>query len=657
MAKITPTEQITKITKDHPLSKSEDILQSNIEILKSLFPTIVKEGKIDIKELEALLSDEIETGDEYYRFTWAGKSDARKEANKPSTATLRPCKDESKNWDTTENIFIEGDNLEVLKLLQKSYPSQIKMIYIDPPYNTGKDFVYKDNYADNLGNYLALTGQVDKEGRRTSTNTESDGRYHSNWLNMMYPRLKLARNILKDDGVIYISIDDNEVHNLRKICDEIFGEENFVANIVWQKKYSPQNDAKWFSNMHDHIICYAKKKDFWRPTLLLRTAEQNARYTNPDNDSRGVWKSTDFSVKTYSKNYDYPVTTPSGRIVNPPTSRCWRTSKENFENLVLDNRIWFGQNGDSVPSVKKFLTEVKQGVTPSTMLFREDVGDNQEAANEIRDLFKIPPFDTPKPTRLISRLIHLGTDENDIVLDFFAGSGTTAHSVFVLNSTDGAKRKFICVQLPELTDKPTDDNKTTYKNISQITVERIRRAGDKIAEELKRKIAVEQKKKLTELSLEIEEDGLISSEELLKSLDIGFKAFKLDTSNINGWDGSVSNFERNLLNSETNIKLDRTEEDVLFEVLLKYGLNLTVPIEEKIVDECKVYNVGLGALFVCLADNITIKVAEEIGKWKEEVNPTSCRVLFKDNGFKDDVSKTNSIQILKRFSIQEINSL
>ena len=624
-----------KITNGHPLSMSEDVVQTNIETLKKLFPTVVKEGKIDIKELEALLGNEVETNEEYYRFTWAGKSNARHEANKPSTATLRSDVASSKDWNNTQNIFIEGDNLEVLKLLQKSYAGKIKMIYIDPPYNTGKDFVYKDNYNDNLSNYLQITGQVDADGKRLSTNTESDGRYHSNWLNMMYPRLKLARNLLKEDGVIFISIDDNEQANLKKLCDEVFGEENFVANIVWQKKYSPQNDAKWLSNMHDHILCYAKEKEIWRPNLLSRTEEQNARYSNPDNDERGDWKSTDFSVKTYSKSYDYPITTPSGRVVNPPTSRCWRTSKENFQKLVSENRIWFGQNGDSVPSVKKFLTEVKQGITPSTMLFREDVGDNQEAANEIRSLFEVPPFDTPKPTRLISRFIHLGAENNDIILDFFAGSGTTAHAVMQLNAEDGGNRQFICVQLPEPTDESSEAFKAGYKTIAEITKERIRRAGDKIK--------AEQKEDL------FKQHG--------KTLDIGFKVFKLDSSNIRTWDSNPDNLEATLFNAVSNLKEDRTETDILYEILLKYGLDLTVPIEEKQVNNQTIYNVANGVLFVCVGNAITTAIAEAIGQWKEALQPTNCRVLFSDNGFANDVEKTNSIQILKRFGINEINSL
>jgi adenine-specific DNA-methyltransferase len=517
------------------------------------------------------------------------------------------------------------------------------MIYIDPPYNTGKDFVYKDNYADNLGNYLAITGQTDAEGRKLSTNTESDGRYHSNWLDMMYPRLKLARNLLKEDGVIFISIDDNEVQNLRKLCDEVFGEGNFIASIIWQKKYSPQNDATYFSVMHDYILCFAKTKKQAKTdkygfslNLLERTNVQNARYSNPDNDRRGDWKSADMSVKTYSKDYDYSVTTPNGRVVNPPKGRSWVFGPDKFNEMVKDSRIWFGNDGNSVPSIKKFLTEVKQGIVPSTLWFREDVGDNQDAAKELKELFEYPPFGTPKPTSLIKRILELSTNSktDDIIIDFFAGSGTTAHASMQLNAEDEGNRKFVGVQLPELTETESEAYKAGYRTIAEITKERIRRAGEKIKSEFK--------------------EDLFSRDS--KSLDIGFRVFKLDSSNISAWDGNVQKFEQNLLSVSENIKPDRTEEDVLYEILLKSGLDLAQPIEERIISGKKVFNIGIGALFICLADKLTTAVAEGIGKWKKELEPATCRVIFKDTGF-NDVEKTNSIQILKHYGIGEVNSI
>ncbi|AZJ36391.1 site-specific DNA-methyltransferase [Tenacibaculum singaporense] len=620
---------IDKIQQGDSLTQSKDLVADNIEKLKQLFPEIVTEGKIDFKVLQDVLGEDIEEEDEYYRLTWAGKAKARREAHKPSTGTLRPVKEDSVNWDTTENLYIEGDNLEVLKLLQKSYAGKVKMIYIDPPYNTGKDFVYKDNYKDNLKNYQEITGQLDEEGNKISTNSDSDGRYHSNWLNMMYPRLRLARNLLKDNGIIFISIDDVEVGNLRAIGNEIFGNDNFISNMVWQKNYSPRNDAKYFSDMHDHILVFAKNKDKFERILLPRTAEQNARYTNRDNDPRGDWKAENLSVKTYSAAYDYPITTPGGRVVNPPKGRCWRTSKEKMEELDKDNRIWWGEDGNNVPSKKSFLSEVQQGRVPTTLLFRNEVGDNQEAAKRIVELFDGKPFDTPKPIGLIKHFLSISTDKNDLVLDFFAGSSTTADSLFQKNLEDNGHRKFIQIQLPEPTNKKSEGFRTGYNNVSEISKERIRRAAKKIAEE---------------------------HPEKAEKLDLGFKVFKLDNSNIKGWDGNPDKLEANLWDAVSNIKEDRTQEDVLYEILLKYGLDLTLPIEEKTIEGKIVFNVGFGALFICLGDNLTNTVAEGIGEWKEELEPEICRVIFKDTGF-TDVEKTNSIQTLKRFGIGEIKSI
>jgi adenine-specific DNA-methyltransferase len=624
-----------KIDKGHPLSQSTDFMAQNIETLKTLFPTIVKEGKIDIKELKALLGDDVEIEDEYYRFTWAGKSMARREANKPSTATLRPDRESSKDWDTTQNIFIEGDNLEVLKLLQKSYANKIKMIYIDPPYNTGKDFVYKDNYNDNLGNYLSITGQVDDDGKRINTNSESDGRYHSNWLNMMYPRLRLARNLMTDDGVIFISIDDNESSNLKKICDEIFGEENFVSDIIWERSYAPINMVKHFSKSHDYILCYAKNIPFLECFGLERPESTNSKYGNPDNDPRGDWRTDNLSVGPVVESKVYEIITPSGRKCLPPKGRCWLYTKERYEEMVADNRIWFGEDGNNVPAPKRFLSEVKQGLTPMTIWKFSEVGHNQDSMRELREIFdgeKI--FDYSKPVKLISRIIQLYSSQNDFVLDFFAGSGTTAHATMHMNSEDGGNRKFICVQLPEPTEEKSEAYKAGYKTISEITKERIRRAGEKIKSEMKEDLFSEQG----------------------KTLDVGFRAFNLDSSNIRAWDGNPDALEDNLFNAGSNIKENRAEEDVLYEILLKYGLDLTMPIEQKAIAGKQVFNIGMGALFICLGDNITTPVAEGIGKWKEELQPATSKVIFKDTGF-TDVEKTNSIQILKRYGILEVNTI
>lgn len=622
---------------------SADIVSQNIETLKQLFPTIVKEGQIDMEELKALLTDEaIVSGDEYYRFTWAGKAEARAEANKASTATLRPDKASSKDWYTTGNIFIEGDNLEVLKLLQKSYSNKIKMIYIDPPYNTGKDFVYKDNYKDNLANYLEQTGQLDDEGRKTSTNSESDGRYHSNWLNMMYPRLLLARNLMTEDGVIFISIDDNEQANLKKLCDEVFGEENFVADLIWQKKFARSNDATFFSTMHDYIICYCKNNILqnpqgWNIGLLPRSEEMPKGYSNPDNDFRGVWTSVVLSAKSGTSSLLYEIQTPSGRICTPPSGRYWSVNKDRFKELLDDNRIWFGKDGDGIPRLKTFLSEVQDGLRANTILFHAEAGHNQEGKQETKALFNnVGVFDSPKPVRLLEKLITIGNTSDSFILDFFAGSGTTAHAVMQLNAEDGGNRKCISVQLPEPTDENSEAYKAGYSVISDITKERIRRAGEKIKADYKDKEGIDK-------------------------LDVGFKAFRLDSSNIRAWDSSKDALEQQLdlfvQNNGDNIKGDRTQEDVMYEVLLKYGLDLSIAIEERKIANTSVYNIGYGSLFICLADKITTAVAEGIGAWKEELEPATCRVIFKDTGFGSDADKTNSMQILKRFHISEVATI
>ena len=451
-----------------------------------------------------------------YEFNWEGKELAYKLAQTPSIGTLIPDKESSKNWDDTENLYIEGDNLEVLKLLQKSYFGKVKMIYIDPPYNTGKDFIYHDNFRDNIANYKEITNQT------TRANPETNGRYHTDWLNMMYPRLKLARNLLREDGVIFISIDDNENSNLRKICDEVFGESNYVQEIIWQKKFSPQNDAKYFSLNHENIYCYAKSKDLFSRNLLPMTDEQKSRYKNLDNDSRGPWTSGDISVSRVTEKDIYGIKTPSGREIYPPNGRSWRVSEEKLNDLIKDNRIWFGENGDNVPRIKRFLSEVQNGIVPISLWYHEEVGHTQSAAQNLKKLFNDKAlFDYPKPVELIKKELLLATDKNDIVLDFFSGASTTAHAVMQLNMEDIGKRKFIMVQLPELTYEKSDAYKSGYKNICEIGKERIRRAGDKIVSENKDKEGIE-------------------------NLDIGFKVFKLDCNK-----GDSKMYNEKLMNSIT----------------------------------------------------------------------------------------------------------
>lgn len=625
-----------KITSSHPNSQSMNLVEENIEKLKAIFPTIVTEGKVDLEELKSLLGEYIETSDEYYRFTWAGKSNARLEANKPSSATLRPNQNDSKDWDTTQNLFLEGDNLEVLKLLQKSYVGKIKMIYIDPPYNTGKEFVYKDNYADNLANYLAITNQTDEAGKKFSVNTETDGRYHSNWLNMMYPRLKLARNLLEDEGMIFISIDDNEIGNLKRLCDEIFGEENFISQIIWEKRYGRSNDQKFFSSVIDYILLYRKSENL-KQLREGRTEKSNEIYSNPDNDPRGAWTSVSFvsqRTKQERKNLAYDIINPHTKTSFSHPVNAWKFSEEKFNELLNDNRFYWGKDGTQLqPRIKRFLSELPDGLVPVNLWKHQEVGTGEIGTREVDLLLGKEIFTFPKPTTLLKKIIQIGSDKDSIILDFFAGSGSTSDAVMQINAEDGGQRKFISVQLPEIVENNTEAYAAGYRTIADITKERIRRAGVKINEELKSK-----------------------SLDKSKNLDFGFKAFKLDTSNIISWDGSVENFESNLFNSTQSIKSARTDIDVLFEILLKQGLKLTAPILIKKYDEKIIYNVGEGFLFVCLDDKITTSIAEEIGKWKQEIQPISSRVIFKDSGL-SDVDKTNSIQILKRFDITDVTSI
>lgn len=611
---------------------SANIVADNIELLKQLFPTIVKEDNIDLNELKALLGETVEEKEEYYRFTWAGKNQARLEANKPTTATLRPNKADSKDWDTTNNIFIEGDNLEVLKLLQKSYANKIKMIYIDPPYNTGKDFVYKDNYADNLGNYLNITNQTDEQGKKTSTNTESDGRYHSNWLDMMYPRLRLARNLMEDDGVIFISIDDNEVHNLRKLCDEVFGEDNFIGNITWKHTQQSKNDERFFSRQSNYNLVYTKNIKSLGNFSFKRTEEDNKNYSNPDDDPRGEWRAGDVRSPNLRKTLKYTITAPNGYVIQPPENG-WRWSETSLNEKISTGEIIFKKDNTGI--IRKIYLISQEGRTPENLWAGNEFGTTRIANSELKDLFRdFVPFDTPKPTGLIIKMIELFRDKKDIyILDFFAGSGTTAHAVMQLNAEDGGNRKCISVQLPEPTEDKSEAFKAKYFNIADITKERIRRAGEKIKNDYK------------------------DNKEVINKLDVGFKAFKLDSSNIQAWDGNPDNLEEQLDIFANNIKTDRTEEDILFEILLKYGLDLTVPIEEKTIAGQKVFSVGSGTLFICLSNAITPAVSEGIGTWKQELNPTICRVIFKDTGFQSDKDKTNAMQILKRFGIEEVNSI
>ena len=630
-----------KITDNDPETCSADIVAENVEHLKSLFPEVFSEGKIDFEVLKQLLGGEVDEREEKYGLNWHGKRQARQLALTPSTGTLRPCPEESVDWETTQNLMIEGDNLEVLKLLQKSYAGKVKLIYIDPPYNTGKDFVYRDDYRDNIKNYLELTGQIDGENRKFSSNTEASGRFHTDWLNMMYPRLKVARTLLSQDGAIAISLDDGEIDNLRKLCSEIFGEENFVTTIIWQKKYAPANDAKWLSDNHDYVVLLARSKETWRPNLLPRTSEANARYANPDNDPRGNWKSSDLSVKTYSEGNDYRITTPSGRIVDPPKGRCWVVSESRFNELHKDNRIWFGEFGESVPSIKRFLSNVKDGITPLTVWTYDEVGHNQEATKEVREL-GVLGCDSPKPLRLLERIVQIGSDKDSIVLDFFAGSGTTGHAVMSENAMEGGNRRYIAVQLPEEVDPAKSnqkiaadfcDNICKSRNIAELTKERLRRAANKIKDE----------------------NPLFAG-------DLGFRVFKLDTSNIRAWEPDRDDLEGTLLDSIDHIKPDRSEEDILYELLLKLGLDLCVPLETRTIAGKSVRFIGGGTLITCLDEKITCEEVEPLAlgivEWHKQLELTDdTTVVFRDSAFEDDVAKTNLAAILEQHGLKNIRSL
>ncbi len=642
-----------KMDRDHDGS-SLNIVQDNIEQLKTLFPDIFSEGKIDFDKLRETLGDTVETREERYNFTWHGKSQARRIAQTPSTGTLRPCKAESKHWDTTQNLFIEGDNLEVLKLMQKSYHKQVKMIYIDPPYNTGKEFIYPDHYQDNLDTYLEYTGQKDSEGRKFGTNTETTGRYHTNWLNMMYPRLKLARNLLRDDGVIFISIDDNEVANLRKLCDEIFGEENFLASIAWEKRYTRSNNAKRFYSLKDSIICY-RKSDILEYVKEARNEKSDSNYSNPDNDYRGEWTTSSYvnpATKDKRPNLVYEIKRPLDNKTIVHETHAWKYSFSEHQRHVDEGKLWWGKEGTAqYPRLKLFLSEQTNGLVPIDLWSYKDAGTTDEGGNEIKALFGSAVFDTPKPTKLLIKMLSIAThtEKNDIILDFFSGSCTTAHAVMGFNAQNNGNHKYIMVQLPEPCDEKSEAFKAGYKTIADIGKERIRRAGEKILQDHADKDGIG-----------TENRSCISSTSAIpggRNLDIGFKVFKLDSSNIEPWDGDFDNLENALLSAVNNIKKDRSKDDVLYEILLKYGLDLTVPIEERQINGKTVYSIGLGALVVCLDDAITLDVVEGIGDLKKELAPEVMRVVFKDSGFKDDVVKTNAIQILKKYGIDDVKSL
>ena len=572
--------------------------------------------KIDFEVFRELLGDKIlDSDEERFGFYWVGKQDAKRAAAEPTRKTLCPILEDSVDWDNTQNLYIEGDNLEVLKLLQRAYLGKVKMIYIDPPYNTGNDFVYDDDFAMSREEMDEAMGNLDEEGNRLRRNLDSNPRYHSDWCSMIYSRLLVARTLLSNDGVIFISIDDNEVHHLRKICDEVFGASNFVAELIWERAFAPKNDAKYISNSHDYILMYAKSIEDFAIGRLPRTEEANARYSNPDNDPRGVWMSSDISVKTYSADCDYPITTPSGRIVEPPAARCWRLSAKAFKERLKDNRIWFGENGDGVPRIKRFLSELKHdGLAPTSILFHKEVGHSQEGAKELVALFEDKGvFDGPKPVRLLNRLLTLANlNDDSVILDFFSGSATTAHAVMQKNASEGKRCKFICVQLPEPVSEKTKNQ--GYSTICEIGKERIRRAGKKIKEESE-----------------------------ATDLDTGFRVLRVDTSNMEEVYFEPAALKQDQLFKQVNsVKEGRSDLDLLFGCMVDWGVELSHLLRQEEVAGKRLHIVNDGALVACFEEDIDLEVIRAIAAQEP------LRVLFRESCFASDADKLNIYEQFKQ---------
>ncbi len=646
--------------------ESPDMTAQNIDRIAALFPNCITEmldeehstpekkvhkRAVNFELLKQMLSPDVVDGDEAYEFTWVGKKAAIVEANKPIRKTLRPCVAESKDWDTTENLYIEGDNLEVLKLLQESYLGKIKMIYIDPPYNTGNDFIYADDFMRSQEEENAQMGMYDEDENRLFKNTDTNGRFHSDWCSMIYSRLMLARNLLTDDGVIFISIDDNEQENLKKCCDEVFGGQNFVAQLVWERAFSPKNDARFISNSHDYVLMYAKNITQFVIGRLPRTEEANARYSNPDNDPRGVWMSSDISVKTYNAECDYPITAPSGRVIEPPAGRCWSLSKKAFLERLQDNRIWFGPDGNGVPRIKRFLTDLKhEGMAPTSIMFFKDVGHSQEGAQEVSKLLDGGFFSGPKPQRLMQRLLTLANLNTDsVVLDFFSGSASTAHAVMSKNAEDGGHRKFIMVQLPEKCDEQSEAYKAGYKNICEIGKERIRRAGEKLLQDV------------TSGRGNSKGEGWgcgmpVTPEErafaIKNILDIGFRVLKLDDTNMKDVYYAPDDYDQGMLAGlESNIKDDRTDLDLLFGCLIDWGLPLSLPYKSEQLGGCTVHTYNDGDLIACFDTNIPESVVKEIAQRKP------LRAVFRDSGFASSPEKINVFEIFKLYMPEDAGDI
>lgn len=607
--------------------QTPDGAELNLDALYKIAPSCFTEAKgddgevrrvVDFNKLRLLLGDNaVEDTPEVYDFTWVGKRAALQEAVAPINKTLRPCPEESVDWDKTQNLYIEGDNLEVLKLLQNSYMGKVKMIYIDPPYNTENDFVYHDDFTQSAEEYDE--SNRDEEGNRYRRNTDSNGRFHSDWCSMIYTRLMVARSLLTDNGVIFISIDENEIQNMRKITDEVFGESNFISQLGWQKVYSPKNQARYFSNDYEFVLCYCKNISSFSINLLPRTEAMNARYKNPDNDPRGDWKAGDCVGNGVRSQGYYDVVSPkTGKVFNVPQGKHWVYARDNMMKMIEDNRIWFGKDGNSFPAVKQFLSDVT-GRRPSSLLMYEDYGHTDMAKKDLIKLFKDlenVPFDTPKPVKLIKMLSIIGSDKEDIVLDFFSGSATTAQAIMELNEETQSNRKFILVQMPEIIDDNPGAIKIGLNNIAEVGKERIRRAGKTIKEE----------NPLT-----------------AQDLDTGFRVFKCDSSNYKDVAFAPKDYTQDMLAGLLdNIKEDRTDLDLLFDCMLRWGVELSLPLSTTKVDGCTIHNVNDGDLVACFDGNVTEAVIDAIA----DLSP--LRVVFRDSSFNEAAQKMNLFELFKQ---------
>ena len=637
---------------------SMNIEQTNLDKLRSLFPECVSEGKLDIDKLLSLCGEYIDNDFEKYKFEWKGKADCLRLAQKRSTGTLRPCLEESVDWDTTQNLYIEGDNLEVLKLLQTAYYRKVKMIYIDPPYNTGNDFVYADDFADPMARYKEVTQQT------TKSNPETMGRYHTNWLNMMYPRLRLAANLLRDDGVIFISIDDVEIDNLKKLCNEIFGEENFVAQFIWQSRQNKDNrNITGVSIDHEYVVCYTKQ---FGHRVFRGTDRKTEQYKNPDNDPRGPWTSANMvglATADARPNLHYDLINPAdGRNYGCP-EKGWRYDRNTMNRLIQEGRIIWPDNPDGRPRKKSFLNELSDNLPGFSSVFSTGVYTNT-ATKEIGGLFNRYLFDFPKPVEVIKQLVSQVSNTDDIILDFFSGSATTAHAVMQLNAEDGGNRRFILVQLPELCDEKSEAYKAGYKNICEIGKERIRRAGEKLKDTLESSgLFVRAAKRyqdqhgslegLTYAEWEESPDVINAKKEMAAKLDVGFRVFKLDTSNLETWDATpIENEQLDLLYQRMNsmihrVKPERTDLDMIYEIMLKLGVPLTYSVTPFSINNKSVYGVGDDCLLlVCLAENVQPEDVEQMTEY------APAKIIISRDSFADDTAIANTYYILRDHGIE-----